>query len=241
MTALPGIKIRAKLMARDVSNPLHVENALSRDARALPFRDRLGRHTEGASKGSLTSYGCSPTVDDLRGLVHGNKRTLSVYVSQPTVDCGSERGAAEFPAAMEIPGLPPAPFSIPDPATCRDFAQWVNDLTNGPHGVTKRQLAAAAGATPQAATKWASGGNIEIERLARISLWVNVPLSDLRRLVDERKLSVMPMSKAVQAVGKPKTEQTEFAQIWAQLDRMERREVIGYARSVLAQKKRTPK
>ncbi len=129
--------------------------------------------------------------------------------------------------------LPPFPATSPDPESCSTFAEWIRDLTAKGRGLTQRQLAEAAGATPQAVTKWLKGGAIEVERLARIAEWSGYPYSQLRRLLDDQKIAMMPGVMGVMDSPSSQRAEHELSVIWKKLDDAERQQLLGMAKAFL--------
>ncbi len=133
--------------------------------------------------------------------------------------------------------LPPFPSTSPDPESCSSFAEWVRDLTAKGSGLTQRQLAEAAGATPQAVTKWLKGGAVEVERLARIAEWSGYPYSQLRRLLDERKISMMPSAMGPKAYHQASE---ELAALWNKLSDDQRQQLLGMGKALLMRHNHAP-
>jgi transcriptional regulator with XRE-family HTH domain len=141
---------------------------------------------------------------------------------------------------VDLTGLPYPPDRWPDPRTCKDFPEWLRGLTEF-GGVTQRQIAQVAGATPQAVTKWLKGGAIEVERLARLSEWSGQEYRELRRLVDEPKIRILPTG-----VAEPRTPYLnshtseegarELLTLWSKLSADARQQLLGMAK-LLASKR----
>lgn len=124
---------------------------------------------------------------------------------------------------VDISGIK-APRAVPDPAACKDFADWVTQLTaehGRRYGVTQRLLATVAGSTPQSVTKWKDGGSIELERITRIAGWAGLPYQQLRNLVDTAIVGDMPLNSDLSG---------ELANIWQTLNPKQRKQLLQLAR-----------
>lgn len=129
--------------------------------------------------------------------------------------------------------LPRPPQSFPDPESCKTFPEWLRELTEK-HGVKQRDVAEVAGLTPQSVTKWLKGGMIGVGPLSQIAEWVGIPYLQLRRLLDESKVGLMPMHVSDAAppnylrgdTGIP----ADFVKTWARLDSESRRQVQSLAK-----------
>jgi transcriptional regulator with XRE-family HTH domain len=135
---------------------------------------------------------------------------------------------------VDISGMPPTPYITPDPRECKDFAEFLRRLTDKSRGgVSQVHVARAAGAKPHAVTKWLSGGSIEVERLARIAEWCNVPFAQLRQLVDEPKLKTMDGSMMVAEPNPaypPASLEGEIAGLWKTLTPTNKKQLLAMAR-----------
>ncbi len=143
---------------------------------------------------------------------------------------------------VDLSGLPPRPGTWPDPRSCKDFAEWLRELTKI-SGVKQRTIAEVAGSTPQAVTKWLNGGMIEVERLARIAAWADFPFEELRRLIDEPKLGILPstVGSPRAAYATPKNAQKrpeELVLIWSKLSADNRQQLLGMAKLLLSRQAR---
>lgn len=135
---------------------------------------------------------------------------------------------------VDTRGLPPYPGVGPDPRSCKDFAEWLREMTKKGRA-TQRDIAEVAGASPQAVTKWLKGGAIEPERLARIAEWSGFSYDQLRRLVDEHKIGLMRTGVAeasapyfTSAVVSQDTE--ELLGIWSKLPTAQKQQLLGMAK-----------
>lgn len=146
---------------------------------------------------------------------------------------------------VDLTGLPYPPDRWPDPRTCKDFPEWLRGLSEF-GGVTQRQIAQVAGATPQAVTKWLKGGAIEVERLARLAEWAGQEYRELRRLVDEPKIKILPtgvsdlrtpyLNSHVAEEGA-----RELLKLWAGLSPDARQQLLGMAKFLSSKRTRRGK
>lgn len=146
---------------------------------------------------------------------------------------------------VDLTGLPYPPDRWPDPRTCKDFPEWLRGLTEF-GGVTQRQIAQVAGASPQAVTKWLKGGAIEVERLARLAEWSGTEYRELRRLVDEPKIKILPTG-----VSEPRTPYLnshpaeegarELLKLWGSLSSDARQQLLGMAKLLSSKRPRRGK
>lgn len=138
---------------------------------------------------------------------------------------------------VDISGMPTPPYQVPDPRQCKDFAEWLHQLTDK-SGCNVRQtdVARAALRSPQAVTKWLKGGSIEVETLARLAAWTGAGFDHLRRLVDESKLKTMPAEslEPKRAGGALVSVQSEIAALYRNLTPTHRKQLIRFGHALLA-------
>lgn len=139
---------------------------------------------------------------------------------------------------VDLSGLPPYPGIGPDPHSVKDFAEWLRELIRM-GGLKQKDIAAVAGATPQAVTKWLQGKTIEPERLVRIAEWSGFPYEQLRRLVDERKIGLMRSGVSEAAVpvfhdAAAAKAAAELMLVWPRLTADSRQQLLGMANLLLA-------
>lgn len=137
---------------------------------------------------------------------------------------------------VDLSGMPPRPYRMPDPKQCKDFAEWLDQLTDK-KGCNVRQtdVARAALRSPQAVTKWLKGGSIEVDTLARLAEWTGVGYENLRRLVDESKLKTMsPESLEPRNNHSLVSVESEIATLYRALTPTHRKQLLQFGRALLA-------
>jgi transcriptional regulator with XRE-family HTH domain len=170
------------------------------------------------------------------------ENTPLVYLSPPTVDISAINLSGQNKRMVDISGMPAPPHSVPDPRSCKDFADWVRSLVKDKRfGVTQRRLAEVTLSTPQAVTKWLNGGVIEVERLARIAAWTGLSFQELQRLLNQSQLKTMSA-----AVPDLETAGTSFAapelmRLYQHLSPINRKQLIEMAKFLHSKQKRITK
>lgn len=139
--------------------------------------------------------------------------------------------------------MPPRPYRVPDPQSCADFTEWLLALTDKKRGgVAQTIVAAAAGTTPQAVTKWTKGGSIEVERLSRLASWTGASFQQLRNLIDESKLKTLPAEIFESAPTTPLVKvESEISTLFRALTPAHRKKVLGFAQALYATQKKPRK
>jgi transcriptional regulator with XRE-family HTH domain len=139
--------------------------------------------------------------------------------------------------------LPVPPDHWPDPAQFRNFGEWMRELTKKPDGVKQVTIAKVAGVKPQAVTKWVNGGSIEVDKLMRIAQWAELDFDELRRLVDDGKLTVARVAEPREryVISKAAGRRTEeLLAIWAKLSPENRQQYLGMGKALVATQVKKP-
>lgn len=185
------IKVGTEIVSSDdtITSSLNVENPLSGNLLLFPLGDRVRGDPKSAGEFGLAAEMSLDALEDagVSNVTHMNgyiNRQLS-RVNPHLID--SAVGAGQHKRMVDTPR----------PEHYTSFKDWL-EATRKSRGLTKASIAQIAGRTPQAATKWFQGGDVEPESLRKIADWAGVPYEHLRLMLDGqpiegRKKAVTPI------------------------------------------------
>lgn len=230
-------------MAAQTRHALKIKYPFGGNSRRFPLIHGLRAYSHRIRKRSLSSDNVGRSINQIAGIVHGVKiHPWFTYVYWRLIFYWTR--IRQTKPMVDISGMPPTPHQVPDPEHCKDFADWLAQLTNkkGACRVRQTDVATVAGKTPQSVTKWLKGGSIEVDPLARISTWVGQPYERLRRLVDESKLKLLPVqsieSKPPPLLAKP---ESEIDALYRALRPKQRMQLLQFAHALLTTQRKTKK
>lgn len=136
---------------------------------------------------------------------------------------------------------------MPDPSAADSFAEWVKDLTadrGRRYGVTQVILAEVCGVTPQAVTKWTKGGDIEVDPLARLALWIHEPVLKMQHLVMRGRANVTlraHLQASTAEIAGTSFAVPEIARLLADMTEPNRGALLEMARALVKSQKKVKK
>jgi transcriptional regulator with XRE-family HTH domain len=171
------INVGAEVVPSDdsIADTLDFKHPLGGNLLLFPLRNRVRRNSEPSREFLLRSEmleNPSERVIHMPSVLHYGLRKRNrqlIATDKPSVD---NENMAETPR--------PEHFS--------EFKDWLEAVRLS-RRLSKKSIAEVAGKTPQAASKWFSGGDIEPEPLRKIADWAGVPYAELRMLLDGQPLT----------------------------------------------------
>lgn len=182
-----------------VASPLDVEHSLGGNLVLFPLRDGVRRDTEPVSELGLRAE-VSP--DPLKYAEISNIAHMRNYIHRQLSGVNPNLIADQI-LTSETKRM----VDTPRPEHYTAFKDWL-DAVRKARGLTKAAIAQIGGRTPQAATKWFQGGDVEPESLRKIADWAGVPYEHLRLMLDGqpingKKKTVVPiMSPIAQRISR---------------------------------------
>lgn len=184
------IKVGANVVPSDdaITSTLNVEHSLSGNLVLFPLSDRVRRDPESSSKLGL---GAEVPFDSGKDAGVSSVTHMTDYIHRQL-----SRVNPHLIAGAKSTHDTKAMVDTPRPEHYTAFKDWLEAVRKS-RNLTKAAIAAIGGKSPQAATKWFQGGDIEPESLAKVADWAGVPYEHLRLLLDgqpiNKKRPVVPI------------------------------------------------
>jgi transcriptional regulator with XRE-family HTH domain len=158
-----------------ITNALDFKHPLGGNLLLFPLRNRVRRNSESSREFLLRSEmleNPSERVIHMPSFLHyGLRKRNRQLIDAPK-------------PSVENENMP----DTPRPEHFSSFKDWL-EATRRAHGLKKAAIAEVAKKSPQAASKWFKGGNVEPEPLKRIAEWAGVPYLELRMLLEGQPLT----------------------------------------------------
>lgn len=183
-----GIKVGAEVIASDhaTADSFDVQNSLRRHPLLFPLGDRVRGHADPLRQLLLRAQICENTLES-RQLNDISKPNVVVHMKD-FLHYGLRKINRQFIADNQQPDENQRMVDTPRPEHFSAFKDWLEAVRLS-RGLTKASIAEVAGKTPQAATKWFKGGDVEPESLKKIADWAGAPYEHLRMLLDGQSLN----------------------------------------------------
>jgi transcriptional regulator with XRE-family HTH domain len=191
------IEIGTELIAGDsaIDGALNLKHALGRNLLLFPLGNCVRGNTEEFREFSLRSdnieHGLKGSVVHMQNYIHRRLSGINRHL------IGGHQPTEENKQMVDTPR--PEHFS--------EFKDWL-EAVRRQRNVDKADVASIGGASPQAATKWFKGGNVNPDALQKLADWAGFEYIELRALLEKKPL---PGSKAKKGIKQPSADAQRIA------------------------------